>query len=36
VLIGAPIEHHLEEIVGPLLATTREKLSKLSDLAKIL
>ena len=36
VLIRDHIEHHLEEIVGPLPAATREKLSKLSDLAKFL
>ena len=36
VLIRDHIEHHLEEIVGPLPAETREKLAKLSDLAKFL
>ncbi|HEX5380185.1 MAG TPA: metal-sensing transcriptional repressor [Phenylobacterium sp.] len=36
VLIRDHIEHHLEEIVGPLPADTRAKLAKLSDLAKFL
>ena len=36
VLIRDHIEHHLEEIVGPLPAETREKLAKLSDLAKFI
>ena len=36
VLITDHIEHHLEELVGPLPVETREKLSKLGDLAKLL
>ncbi len=36
VLIRDHIEHHLEEIVGPLPADTREKLARLGDLAKFL
>jgi DNA-binding FrmR family transcriptional regulator len=36
VLIRDHIEHHLEDIVGPLPAETRAKLAKLSDLAKFL
>jgi DNA-binding FrmR family transcriptional regulator len=35
-LIRDHIEHHLEEIVGPLTGETREKLSALGDLAKFL
>ncbi|MDP3748309.1 MAG: metal-sensing transcriptional repressor [Phenylobacterium sp.] len=36
VLVTDHIEHHLEEVVGPLSREAREKLSKLSDLAKYL
>lgn len=36
VLVTDHIEHHLEEAVGPLSRDTREKLAKLSDLAKYL
>lgn len=36
VLITDHIEHHLEELSGPLSAATREKLSKLGELAKLL
>lgn len=36
VLIRDHIEHHLEEMVGPLPAETREKLGRLSELAKFL
>lgn len=36
VLIRDHIEHHLEDIVGPLPAETREKLARLGDLAKFL
>ena len=35
-LITDHIEHHLEEVAGPLSAETRQKLSKLGDLAKLL
>jgi hypothetical protein NreA len=36
VLVTDHIEHHLEEAVGPLSREAREKLAKLSDLAKYL
>ncbi len=36
VLIRDHIDHHLEAVVGPLPAETREKLAKLGDLAKLL
>ena len=35
-LVTDHIEHHLEDVVGPLSAEAREKLSRLSDLAKYL
>lgn len=36
ILVSDHIEHHLEEIVGPLSREAREKLGRLSDLAKYL
>ena len=36
ILVTDHIEHHLEDIVGPLSREAREKLSKLSDLARYL
>lgn len=36
VLVADHIEHHLEDVVGPLSREAREKLAKLSDLAKYL
>ena len=36
ILVTDHIEHHLEEVVGPLSREAREKLGKLSDLAKYL
>jgi DNA-binding FrmR family transcriptional regulator len=36
VLVTDHIEHHLEDVVGPLSREAREKLSRLSDLAKYL
>jgi len=35
-LVSDHIEHHLEDVVGPLSREAREKLAKLSDLAKYL
>ena len=35
-LVADHIEHHLEEVVGPLSREAREKLSRLTDLAKYL
>jgi DNA-binding FrmR family transcriptional regulator len=35
-LITDHIEHHLEELAGPLPPDTRAKLAKLGDLAKLL
>ncbi len=35
-LVQDHIEHHLEDIVGPLSREAREKLGRLSDLAKYL
>lgn len=36
VLITDHIEHHLEEVVGPLSDETRQKLAHLGDIAKLL
>lgn len=36
VLVTDHIEHHLEDVVGPLSREAREKLSRLTDLAKYL
>jgi len=36
VLVTDHIEHHLEDVVGPLSREAREKLARLSDLAKYL
>lgn len=36
VLVADHIEHHLEDVVGPLSREAREKLSRLTDLAKYL
>jgi hypothetical protein len=36
ILLGAPHEHHLEDVVGPLSREAREKLGRLTDLAKYL
>lgn len=36
VLVQDHIEHHLEDIVGPLSREAREKLGRLSELAKYL
>jgi len=36
ILVTDHIEHHLEEVVGPLSKEARETLGKLSDLAKYL
>ena len=36
VLITDHIEHHLEDVVGPLSEDTRGKLGRLGDLAKLL
>jgi len=35
-LVADHIEHHLEDVVGPLSKEARAKLSKLTDLAKYL
>lgn len=35
-LVTDHIEHHLEDVVGPLSIEAREKLSRLTDLAKYL
>ncbi len=35
-LVTDHIEHHLEEVVGPIPREAREKLAKLGDLAKYL
>ena len=35
-LVTDHIEHHLEDVVGPLSRETREKLGRLTDLAKYL
>jgi DNA-binding FrmR family transcriptional regulator len=36
ILVTDHIEHHLEDVVGPLSREAREKLNKLTDLAKYL
>jgi DNA-binding FrmR family transcriptional regulator len=36
VLVTDHIEHHLEDVVGPLSREAREKLGRLADLAKYL
>jgi len=36
VLVTDHIEHHLEDVAGPLTREAREKLSRLTDLAKYL
>lgn len=36
VLVADHIEHHLEDVVGPLSPETRKKLTKLTELAKYL
>lgn len=36
VLVSDHIEHHLEEVVGPLCREARDKLARLGDLAKYL
>lgn len=36
ILVADHIEHHLEDVVGPLSHEAREKLARLSDLAKYL
>lgn len=36
ILVTDHIEHHLEDVVGPLSRDAREKLAKLSELAKYL
>ena len=36
VLVTDHIEHHLEDVVGPLSREARDKLGRLSDLAKYL
>ncbi len=36
VLVTDHIEHHLEDVVGPLSIEAREKLGRLTDLAKYL
>jgi len=36
VLVTDHIEHHLEDVVGPLSREAREKLARLADLAKYL
>ncbi len=36
VLVADHIEHHLEEVVGPLSREARERLGRLTDLAKYL
>lgn len=36
VLVTDHIEHHLEDVVGPLSREAREKLARLGDLAKYL
>jgi DNA-binding FrmR family transcriptional regulator len=36
ILVTDHIEHHLEDVVGPLSREAREKLSRLTDLAKYL
>jgi DNA-binding FrmR family transcriptional regulator len=36
VLVADHIENHLEEVVGPLSREARDKLARLSDLAKYL
>ena len=35
-LVFDHIEHHLEEVVGPLSVEARERLSRLTELAKYL
>ncbi|MBB3862051.1 hypothetical protein NreA [Novosphingobium hassiacum] len=35
-LVADHIEHHLEEVVGPLSVEARQQLSRLTDLAKYL
>lgn len=35
-LVADHIEHHLEDVVGPLSREAREKLARLTDLAKYL
>jgi DNA-binding FrmR family transcriptional regulator len=35
-LVADHIEHHLEDVVGPLSREARQKLSRLTDLAKYL
>ena len=36
ILVTDHIEHHLEDVVGPLTREAREKLGRLNDLAKYL
>jgi DNA-binding FrmR family transcriptional regulator len=36
VLVSDHIEHHLEDVVGPLSREARDKLARLGDLAKYL
>jgi len=36
ILVTDHIEHHLEDVVGPLSREAREKLGRLTDLAKYL
>jgi DNA-binding FrmR family transcriptional regulator len=36
VLVADHIEHHLEDVVGPLSSEARKKLERLTDLAKYL
>ncbi|KRB43933.1 MAG: metal-sensing transcriptional repressor [Pseudomonadota bacterium] len=36
ILVADHIEHHLEDVVGPLSREAREKLGRLTDLAKYL
>jgi DNA-binding FrmR family transcriptional regulator len=36
ILVTDHIEHHLEDVVGPLSRESREKLGRLTDLAKYL
>ncbi|AXI83053.1 metal-sensing transcriptional repressor [Xylella taiwanensis] len=36
ILVTDHIEHHLEDVVGPLSREAREKLTRLGDLAKYL
>ncbi len=35
-LVADHIEHHLEDVIGPLSREARQKLSRLTDLAKYL